>query len=55
MDVNRGRNCYSRREFGHVTQNCRNWRMVGQGQRLEYGGNGQSSNLNRDENLIVLN
>ena len=24
LDVNRGRNCYICREFGHITQNCRN-------------------------------
>jgi len=32
----------------------RNWRIVGQERRLEYRNNENTSNLNRGDNLIVL-
>jgi len=47
-----GRNCYSCRDFG-LARNCRN-RGIGQGRRIEYGGNKQVNNLKKDKNLIVL-
>ena len=56
MDVDRGRNCYSCGEFGHLIQNYRR-QIMGQGRRMEYEdncNNGQS-NLNREKDLIVLN
>ena len=55
--IDQRRNCYNCRGFGHIVRNFRNQRIVGQGRRLEYKNslnNGQS-NLNREENLIVLN
>jgi len=59
MDVDRGRNYYNCRGFGHITRNCRLRGTTEQGRRLEYGGsqdNGQhSDNLNKEKDLIVLN
>ena len=58
MKVDRGnRNCYNCRGFEHLARNYRNRGMgnrIGESRRLEYKDNGQS-NLNRDEDLIVLN
>ena len=54
MNVNRKRNCYSCREFGHLTQNCRR-QVMGQGKRMEYKDNrNNKNNLNGEEDLIVL-
>jgi len=42
MDVDKERNCYSCGEFGHMAKHCRNKRTenrIGEGRRLEYGGN----------------
>ena len=66
MDVDReNRNCYNCGRFGHLVRNYRNkgtGNRIGKGKRLEYrqrrmieGGNEDNSNLNGDENLIVLN
>ena len=54
MDIDKGRNYYSCEEYGHIVRNCRNQEIVGQGKRLEYKNNQNNSNLNREENLIVL-
>jgi len=54
MEINRGRNCYSCGEFGHLAWNCKNWRMISQERRMEYGNN-NSNNLKEEENLVVLN
>ena len=64
MDIDRvNRNCYSCGGFGHLARNCKNWKIgnrIGEGRRLEYGqrlrieGEQEHNNLNRDENLIVL-
>ena len=57
MDVDRERNRYSCRGFGHLAQNCRSQRIMGQERRIEYQdnlNNGQN-NLNGEESLIVLN
>jgi len=65
MDMNRGnRNCYNCGGFGHLARNCRNrgtGNRIGKGKRLEYGkeriiegGNKSNSNLNRDQDLILL-
>ena len=51
MDIYHERNCYSCESFGYITRNCRNSGNVGR--RLKYKNN-QNSNLNREENLIVL-
>ena len=40
MEVDRGRNCYTCRGFGHIAQHCRNRgqrRRMAEGRRLEYG------------------
>jgi len=37
MDVNRERNCYNCRGFGHIARNCRNWGIVSQRKRIKYG------------------
>ena len=56
MDINCRRNCYNYGKFGHLVRNCRNWEIVRRERRLEYRNknNRQSSNLNWDRNLIVL-
>ena len=41
MEVDRGRNCYACRGFGHMACNCRNWGMrgrVAENRRVEYRG-----------------
>jgi len=41
MEVDRGRNCYACRGFGHMAHHCRNRGQRGrikQGRRVEYGG-----------------
>ena len=68
MDVDRreNRNCYNCGGFGHLARNCRNKRAgnrIGNGRRLEYGGNerqeriegGNRENLNGEGDLILLN
>jgi len=55
MNIDKRRNCYSCGGFGHLVQNCRNQRIIGQGRRIEYGDNmNGNQNLNGEENLIVL-
>jgi len=34
INVDRGRNCYSYRLFGHLVRNCRNQRIIGQGRKI---------------------
>jgi len=56
MNVNHKRNCYSCGRFGHIIRNCKNWRIIEKGRRLEYENNiNTGNNLNKRENLIVLN
>ena len=67
MDVDHGnRNCYNCGKFGHLARNCRNRRIenkIGEKRRLEYRNNrqrlmieeGNNSNLNRDQDLILFN
>ena len=62
MKVDRERNCYACRGFGHMAQHCRNQRRgrVAEERRLEYGGGRikgnyeQSSHLKEVENLESL-
>jgi len=57
MEVDRGRNCYACREFGHMTRHCRNWRQrgrVAEERRLEYRGGGIERNLQYLNNLKVM-
>jgi len=56
MDVDRRMNCYSCGSFGHLGWNCKSWKIVGQGKRMEYGDNLniEQNNLNGKESLIVL-
>ena len=39
MEVDYGRNYYNCGGFGHLARNYRNWRIIGQGRKLEYGDN----------------
>ena len=62
MDVDR--NCYNCGKFEHLAKNCRNKvieNRIRKGKRLKYrkeriieGGNKSNSNLNRDQDLILL-
>jgi len=65
IDMDRGNmNCYNYGEFGYLARNCRNRGIedrIGKKRRLEYRqrrtieeGNENSSNLNGNKNLIVL-
>ena len=59
MNMNQGnRNCYSCEGFGHLARNYRNrgiGNRIGESRRLEYGQNTRQSNLNKEEDLVVLN
>jgi len=64
MDIDRGRNCYACRGFGHMACHCRNWRQrerVADNRRVEYGGGRIEeilnfvNNLKEEENLELLN
>jgi len=55
IDVDKKRNYYSCGGFGHLVQNCRNWRIVGQERRIEYEDNmNMRDNLKEEESLVVL-
>jgi len=64
MEVDRGRNCFACRGFGHMARHCRNRGMrgrVAENRRVEYGG-GQieeitnfANNLKAGEDLELLN
>ena len=62
MEVDRERNCYACRGFGHMAYHCRNWRRgrVIEEKRVEYGGGRVKGNieqirhLKEVENLEVL-
>jgi len=64
MDIDKGRNCYTCRGFGHMAQHRKNREgriRIGDGRRLEYGqrwereGNSkQLDNLKKEENLESL-
>ena len=58
IDVDRRKNCYSCRRFGHSIKNCRNQGIIEQERKIEYRdnvNNRDNHNLNEKENLIVLN
>ena len=69
MEVDReNRNYYNCRGFGHLVRNCRNKGIedrIGENRKLEYRNknngqrrmiekNGQNNNLNREQDLILL-
>ena len=62
MEVDRGRNCYACRGFGHMACHCRNRGRgrVMEGRRVEYGGGiieeiyDHTNNLKGVENLELL-
>jgi len=47
INVDRRRNCYSCRGFGHIIKNCRNWGLVSQERKIEYGDNLNISNISK--------
>ena len=64
MEIDRGRNCFACRGFGHMTRHCRNWGQRGRiadNRRVEYEGGrieeigNLMNNLKEDENLELLN
>ena len=64
MKIDKGRNCFACRGFGHLARHCRNRGMrgrVGENRRIEYGGGSIeeitniANNLKADENLELLN
>jgi len=63
MEVDRGRNCYACRSFGHMARHCRNEgrRRLIDKRRVEYGGGriekifDNSNNLKEGKNLELLN
>jgi len=63
MEVDRGRNCYACKGFGHMACYCRNRgrRRLMEERRMEYGRgrikkiNDHTNNLKRRENLELLN
>jgi len=63
MEIDRGRNCYACRGFGHMAHNCRNRGQRGRvvkNRRVEYGGGrieeitNNANNLKVKENLEFL-
>jgi len=55
MEVDRGRNCYACRGFGHMAHHYRNRERVAEGRRLDFKGNYEHSNsLKEEENLESL-
>jgi len=56
INIDRGKNYYSCGEFRHLARNCRNWEIVGQERRLEYGDNlnNMNNNLNGKESMVVF-
>ena len=62
IEVDRGRNCYTCGDFGHIARHCRNRereRLI-EGRRVEYGGgrieeiHDNTNNLKGAENLELL-
>ena len=63
MEIDRGRNCYTCRGFGHIACHCRNRgrERPMERKRVEYGGrriekiHDNTNNLKETENLELLN
>jgi len=56
MDIDKEKNCYNCRRFGHFVRNYRNWDIVSQERRIEYGDTLNIMNyLKEKKNLVVLN
>ena len=56
MKVDRERNCYACRGFGHMAYHCRKKGRIAEGKRVEFEGNYKYSNtLKGEENLESLN
>jgi len=64
IEIDRGRNCYACRGFGHMAHYCRNWGQrgrVAENRRVEYGEGrikkitNFGNNLKEGENLELLN
>jgi len=54
IEVDRGRNCYACRGFGHMARHCKNRGQrgrVAEGRRLEYGRGGIEGNFEYSDNL----
>ena len=53
IEVDRGRNCYACRGFGHIAYHCRNKGRgrVMEGKRVEYGRGRFEENLEYSDNL----
>jgi len=54
MEIDRERNCYTCRGFGHMAHHCRNrgqWERVAEKRRLEYGRGGIEGNFEHSDNL----
>ena len=55
IEIDRGRNCYACRGFGHMACHCRNKGRIAEGRRLEFKENYEHSNsLKEEENLKSL-
>ena len=55
IEVDRGRNCYTCREFGHLAHHCKNWGRVAEERRLRYKRLYEyKNNLKGEENLGTL-
>ena len=54
MEIDRGRNCFACRGFGHMARHCRNWGQrggVADNRRVEYGGGRIEEILKLADNL----
>ena len=54
IEIDRRRNCYTYRGFGHMDRHCRNWEQRGRvmdGRRVEYGEGRFKSNIEQIEHL----
>ena len=58
IDVDRRKNCYNCREFGHMAKHCRNRKTrnkIEEGRRLEYGGNKRQKKIEGRSETSNLN
>ena len=55
IKVDQGRNCYACGGFEHVARNCRNWRRIAKGRRMEFKRTYKHlNNLKEEVNLKSL-